>query len=588
VSASIGPHDLVEALVEEFLDRQQRGEHPRIEEYEAKHPELAEELRELLEAVAVVRDLRPGSGDATGALVGPASEAPESRPPERVGDYRILREIGRGGMGVVYEAEQVSLGRRVALKVLPMQAFQDGATLERFRREARAAAKLHHTNIVPVFEVGQEGGVNYYAMQFIPGQGLDLVIKELDRLRRPHPVGAEASEPGEPVAEGIGPQAAPSRDRAVVSITQSLLSGRFEVLPADSASQPPSGSTPLPSTSAPAQPAVTETDTPSAVFPGGAKLSTAETGRRQQYYRSVARIGQQAAAALAYAHARGVVHRDIKPSNLLLDAVGVVWVTDFGLAKGENEGLTRTGDVLGTLRYMAPERFRGEGDGRADVYALGLTLYELLTLRPAFGSPDRLRLIEDVRTREPDRPRSVDPWVPRDLETIVLKAIDKDPRRRYPTAEALGGDLRRFLADEPIQARPVGALGRGWRWCHRNPALAGSLTAVAAALVAVAVISALYATVQVRAARELSDVWHCSTTSMARPPARRGRSARACSGWSRAGARPSPQAPPTGSVRPAPTWPPGNVSAPSSRDYSPTPWRFQLGVRSSAPTAGPC
>ena len=124
-----------------------------------------------------------------------------------------------------------------------------------------------------------------------------------------------------------------------------------------------------------------------------------------------------------------------------------------------DDGLTQTGDILGTLRYMAPERFRGEGDGRADVYALGLTLYELLTLRPAFDSPDRLQLIEQIKTEEPTRPRALDRRIPRDLETIVLKAIDKDPERRYPTADALAEDLRRFLADEPIQARRVAPAG---------------------------------------------------------------------------------------------------------------------------------
>jgi serine/threonine-protein kinase len=490
---SSGRYDLLDRLAEEFAGRYRRGERPGFQEYVDRHPELADEIRRLFPALAQVEraehDRRAGGEPAEGAM------APL---PRQVGDYRVLREVGRGGMGVVYEAEQVSLGRRVALKVLPTQVSQDGVTLERFRREARAAARLHHTNIVPVFEVGQEGGVSYYAMQFIVGQGLDLVIKELERLRHPHPVVAEAPGPAESAAGGTGPGATPSRDRAVLQLTRSLLDGRFEVPPDDDAGPLPGASAPPPSTSAPAEmvtsnevlsarpvpPTAADAAAPSAVLPGGAELSTAETGRRRPYYRSVARIGQQVAAALAYAHARGVVHRDIKPSNLLLDAAGVVWVTDFGLAKGQDEGLTHTGDILGTLRYMAPERFRGEGDGRADVYALGLTLYELLTLRPAFDSPDRLQLIEQVKTREPDRPRSADPRVPRDLETIVLKAIDKDPRRRYPTAEALGEDLRRFLADEPIQARPVGALERGWRWCRRNPALAAALTAAATALVA--------------------------------------------------------------------------------------------------------
>ena len=196
------------------------------------------------------------------------------------------------------------------------------------------------------------------------------------------------------------------------------------------------------------------------MLPGGTHVSEVDTsGRRQPFFRSVAQIGRQAAQGLAYAHARGIVHRDIKPSNLLLDTAGVVWITDFGLAKADDDGLTATGDILGTLRYMAPERFRGGGDARADIYALGLTLYELLTLRPAFESSDRLRLIEQIKTEEPVPPRSVDGRVPRDLETIVLKAIDKDPARRYQTADAMAEDLRRFLADEPIKARAGERLG---------------------------------------------------------------------------------------------------------------------------------
>ena len=196
------------------------------------------------------------------------------------------------------------------------------------------------------------------------------------------------------------------------------------------------------------------------MLPGGKHVSEVDTsGRRQPFFRSVAQIGRQAAQGLAYAHARGIVHRDIKPSNLLLDTDGVVWITDFGLAKADDDGLTATGDILGTLRYMAPERFRGEGDARADIYALGLTLYELLTLRPAYDSSDRLKLIEKIKNEEPVRPRSIDARIPRDLETIVLKAIDKDPEHRYPTAEAMAEDLRRFLADEPIQARQVSTVG---------------------------------------------------------------------------------------------------------------------------------
>ena len=186
------------------------------------------------------------------------------------------------------------------------------------------------------------------------------------------------------------------------------------------------------------------------MLPGGAEIATTVlSGRRPPFFSSVAQIGRQAAQGLAHAHSRGVIHRDIKPSNLLLDHAGVVWITDFGLAKGDDDGLTATGDIIGTLRYMAPERFRGEGDARADIYALGLTLYELLTLRPAFDTSDRLELIERIKTEEPARPRSLDGRIPRDLETIVLKAIEKDPDR----AVSLGGGDGR--GPGPIPRRPA-------------------------------------------------------------------------------------------------------------------------------------
>ncbi|WP_197446256.1 serine/threonine-protein kinase [Tautonia plasticadhaerens] len=230
----------------------------------------------------------------------------------------------------------------------------------------------------------------------------------------------------------------------------------------------------------------------SAVLPGGSQLSSA-LHKHRPFYRSVAHVGLQASQALAYAHARGILHRDIKPSNLLLDADGVVWVADFGLAKADDDGLTRTGDLLGTPRYMAPERFRGEGDARADLYALGLTLYELLTLRPAFESSDRLRLIERIKSEEPTRPRSLDARIPRDLETILAKATEKDPRRRYGSADELAEDLRRFLGGEPIRARRVGEAEKAWKWARRRPALSATLALLAASMVAGSAISVSFA-----------------------------------------------------------------------------------------------
>ena len=442
--------DLLDRLGEEFAARLRRGERPSLKEYTQCYPELADEINELFPAMMKVEQVKEICHDWDGTDTGDPALS-------QVGDYRIIREIGRGGMGVVYEAEQISLGRRVAIKVLPQQSARDRTTLARFRREARASARLHHTNIVPVFEVGQDGEVSYYAMQLIQGQNLDSVIDELRRLRSKSPAGRSNRPPPGGQRVGHRSKSGTSGDAASLRLAQTLLSGRFEQGLSAVAERPvddvPEAGSPGSVEPEPPPPAAPDS---SAVMPGGAQLSSVES-RHRTYHRGVAHIGRQAASALAYAHARGIVHRDIKPSNLLLDTEGVVWVSDFGLARVDEDDLTRTGDILGTLRYMAPERFRGRGDARADLYSLGLTLYELLVLRPAFDSHDRVALSEQIKNLEPSRPRSIDPRVPRDLETIVLKAIDKDPRTRYASAEALAEDLRRFLDDEPILARRVGA-----------------------------------------------------------------------------------------------------------------------------------
>ncbi len=448
-------------IFEEFLERQRRGECPDLRQYQAHYPDLVEPLGKLLEAVDAVHDLK--SEPSNGKDEGPITPV---RSAQRIGDYLILREIGRGGMGIVYEAMQLALGRRVALKVLPPQIVDDSRAAERFRREARSAARLHHTNIVPVFDVGQEGPTSYYAMQLISGQGLDHVIDELRAVRPPTLAEAPSSSRPQP---RIG-----SRTETVL-MTRSLLDGTWGTR----------GRSDGPSSSEASASKL------SARLPGDDPPSSAVTssGSRHRFFTSVARIGLQAAEALDYAHRQAVVHRDIKPSNLLLDADGIVWVTDFGLAKTEEEDLTDTGDILGTLRYMAPERLRNEGDGRSDVYALGLTLYELLCLRPAFGAVDRLQLITLVRDQEPTRPRTIDPLIPRDLETIVLKAIEKDPPRRYESASALADDLRRFLQGEPIRARRTTGPERAWKWARRNPAVAILLTLVIATLATGMIIS---------------------------------------------------------------------------------------------------
>jgi serine/threonine protein kinase/WD40 repeat protein len=435
--------DPVERLAEEFLVRYRRGERPAVSEFTGRHPDLADEICKLFPALVALEEL--GSTAEPSPLLRPGAVAV----PPQLGEYRILQEVGRGGMGIVYEAVQESLGRHVALKVLAYPGLVSPMHLQRFRREARAVARLHHTNIVPVFGVGTAGGLHYYAMQFIQGQGLDVVLSEVGRLRGKAAAGSEASA-------------------AARSAAKSLCDGRF--LPSSEATAPS------------LQDAATVASRSRADLAGQPEV---------QYFRSAALLGVQAAEALAYAHRQGVLHRDIKPSNLLLDAQGTLWITDFGLAKVEdNDVLTHTGDLVGTLRYMAPERLRGVSDPRGDVYSLGLTLYEMLTLRPAFTDTDRPRLIERIAREEPPRPRQIDRRIPRDLETIVLKATAKEPAARYASAGTLAEDLRRFLADRPIQARRASLLERSWRWCRRNPRLAlpSSLAVALAAVVVGALI----------------------------------------------------------------------------------------------------
>ncbi len=390
-NASDAEGALLDRLAEEFAARIRRGEHPAIAEYQRRHPELADQIQELLPSVALLERLkthRPPPGDSEEAVARPL--------PERVGEFRVVRELGRGGMGVVYEAFQESLDRTVALKVIPHHGVLDERRLRRFRREAQAVARLHHTNIVPIFGVGESEGVPYYAMQYIRGIGLD---KLLDSWR--------ASPPRQGLAR----------------------------------------------------------------------------------WRMAANIGVQAADALQYAHEQGILHRDIKPANLLIDAHEAVWVTDFGLAKlAGREDLTASGDVIGTLRYLAPEALQGESGPQGDVYSLGLTLYELLTLSPAFGDSAPSELLRRVSEGRPTRPRRLEPGIPRDLETIVLKAIARESDQRYPNAGALAEDLRRYLEDRPIHARRASPLERSYRWGRRNKIIAALLTTSTASLLLAAVV----------------------------------------------------------------------------------------------------
>ncbi len=437
------------ALADSFVQKIRQGERLSVSEYMERYPEHAGEIEDLLTTLVMLEEAKANS---LGSLVN--SSAIHEHMPTQLGDFRIIRVIGRGGMGVVYEAEQQSLGRRVALKVLPTSAHANPSELARFHREAKAAARLHHTNIVPVYGVGEDQGVHYFVMQCVQGESLDCLIDELHGL---------------------------------VTVCNGHASANNEIAPAPTAS------------SILASSLLSETFPPSATRPKGVAGDGDNSSREERrpvpqkampgnrphrakskrihgfrfpksYWRRVTQIGMQAAEALQYAHGRDTVHRDIKPSNLILDEDEKVWITDFGLAKaGDEHGLTSTGDVLGTLQYMAPESFEGRLDARSDIYSLGLTLYELAALVPARSGVTRNELIQRVREGSVPRLSKVNAQVPRDLETIIHKAVNPDPRKRYQTGGEMADDLKRFDNDLPIRARRTGLAERIGRWCRRNP-----------------------------------------------------------------------------------------------------------------------
>ncbi len=408
------------SALEGHLLKLERGQLPDEEALIAAHPALAGPLRACLAGLHSLHQAAAASNGTSEHL------APLEPAEKCLGDYRILGEISRGGMGVVYEARQISLGRKVALKVLPFAALLDQRQIARFNHEAQAAAQLNHPNIVPIYAVGSERGVHYYSMKYIEGQAVDQAIRELRDL-----------------AETFAPPGS--------SIVSSF--------PA----------------------AIRQADT-------GSAISAALAINSRDFFRTVADLGIQAAEALHHAHQYGIIHRDVKPSNLLLDIRGKLWVTDFGLARlPEEAGLTKTGDMLGTLQYMSPEQAGGKSsliDPRTNVYALGITLYEMLTLRPAFEGGDRQELIGRIVEHEPARPRRINASIPLDLENIILKAISKNREERYATAQELADDLRRFREGMPTFARRPTLAGRIAKWGRRHRKAVRASAAVAVTMVA--------------------------------------------------------------------------------------------------------
>jgi tetratricopeptide (TPR) repeat protein len=344
-------------------------------------------------------------------------------------------------MGTVYEAWQRSLQRVVALKVLARHVSATPKAVLRFQREAQAAAKLHHTHIVPIFAQAETDGVYYYAMELIDGTSLHNMIVELRDSESPDSSTADLSE------------------------TVPL---------------PPRGST--------TAPALPSTPTSSVVA-----SRPASQPRSWEQFHQIAEHMADVADALDYAHQRGVVHRDIKPHNLLIGRDGRMRISDFGLARlAEQPGVTVTGEVIGSPLYMSPEQISGNADDvdpRADIYSLGATMYEWLTLRPPYPGDTRERVISRILSSEATAPRTLNPAMPIDLETICLKAIERNRERRYRNAAELRDDLRRYLANRPIVARRTGPVGRTLKLIARHQFAS---LATAAAVIAVALTWALW------------------------------------------------------------------------------------------------
>lgn len=421
--------DTFEDLIDRFSQQCRDGSNPAIESIAAEFPEHAETIRELFPAIEAMEWL--GAADDSKKRLQQAQAKFDLNQPESIGDFKIIEEIGRGGMGIVYKAVQQSLERPVAIKIL-LRSSIEPKQIVRFEREAATAAKLHHTNIVPVFGVGHQDGFHYYVMQLIEGVGLDQILVAL-------------------------------RNPAIATLSPKLKSIVAKLR------QP--------------------NDDQSDFSP---KTAASDNAATRNYCLRIAAYARTIAGAVGYAHAQGTLHRDIKPGNLLVDTDDNIWLADFGLAKAaESQDLSRTGDVVGTMRYMAPEQFAGSPDRRSDVYGLGLTIYEMITLKPAYDSLSQIHFFSGPKSSRLaiKSLQDIAPDTPTDLATIIMKACELNPEDRYQSAIEFESDLDNFLNDRPISARPPSSIEKTLKWCRRNPLVASLVGLAAALLVVIAGIS---------------------------------------------------------------------------------------------------
>ena len=501
-----GDRHPVEVIAEEYSERMRAGEKPTIDEYVLRFPEHADLIRSVLPSIALVERVSINDSQQRGSDDSKSRNAVAAGQPDALGDYEIVREIGRGGMGVVYEAIQRSLNRHVALKVISSLISGNSKHNARFRREAEAAASLHHTNIVPIYGIGEDRGLQYYAMQLIDGVTLHDVIECLRNDA------AESTHSGEAARWMLNK----STTGTVLPLTVAASStNAADTAESQLKTQQSDAATAVMGDAVPDVTAfVSQAEIEKSASNENALQELNPQKLTREYFRNVARTIANAANALHYAHHQRVLHRDIKPANLLLDREGTVWITDFGLARRTDlDAETQTGEILGTLRYMAPEQIAGTGDSRVDIYSLGLTLFELLTLKPAIESP-KSRLLDPERNSIIRNPRSIQPNIPRDLQTITLKACAYAPEDRYQHAREFEEDLHRFLEDRPILAKRSTPTEMLVRWARRNPAIATLAAATLGLLVMFASLLGVWNRQQQRSIREIGKQFTEKTAAL--------------------------------------------------------------------------